>query len=196
MSAYHSHQAFQLSQSWNIWKPKNSHNNTGTMSMMFTVHVYVYVCLLWNGTIGRSINVLSQAQSLSPEMNEYFVAIAYSNNVYFFAISGDPLGGATPPPQKKKNSGSPYFQAPITLLVIQALVMYTVFQNNSNLLKLLVSRANTHFPLWCFGTVGWASEKASSLWSPAPKLYQQFLSGWQTSSVLTYENWPLKQKLK
>jgi len=35
----------------------------------------------------------SQTKSLSLEMNQYFVVIAYSNNVYFFAILGDPLGG-------------------------------------------------------------------------------------------------------
>ena len=91
-----------------------------TMSMMFTVHAYV--CMLSKQARLASVlalkwhhwsfnNVLSQTQSLSLEMNQYFVVIAYSNNVYFFAISGDPLGG---PPQKifQARCCSPYFQAP------------------------------------------------------------------------------------
>ena len=54
------------------------------MSMMFTVYVYVLA-------LKCSINVCyHKLNHLSLEMNEYFVIIAYSNNVYFSAILGTP----------------------------------------------------------------------------------------------------------
>ena len=116
---------------------RNNNTGTMTMSMMLTMHVYVYVCfskqaslarvlaLKWH--IGRSINVCyqSQTQSLSLEMNQYFVVIAYSNNVYFLQFRGTLYGG------HPKNFfwlaiARHIFRSPIicTLYVIRALVTY------------------------------------------------------------------------